>query len=109
MPAPTSFSGSVGTIIRGETYQDPYTVMSRGACAIGEDHSMYIDKRGLHCISHRFSIVGDPTRPASQSMKGHLPPGGCTVFDATRDGGHAFSLHGWDDSWYCADGKGGHA
>ena len=43
--------------------------MSRGACAIGEDHSiMYIDKRGFHCISHRFSIVGDPTRPASQSM-----------------------------------------
>ena len=86
-----------------------YTVMSRGACAIGEDHSiMYIDKRGFHCISHRVSIVGDPTRPASQSMKGHLP-GGCTVFDATRDGGHTFSLHGWNDSWYCADGKGGHA
>lgn len=61
---------------------------------------MYIDKRGFHCISHRFSIPGDSICKET---------GGCTIFDATRDGGHAFSLHGWNDTWYCADGKGGHA
>ena len=60
----------------------------------------YIDKRGFHCISHRFSIVGDPIC---------TEPGGCTVFDAARDGGHSFSPHGWGDTWYCADGHGGHA
>ena len=85
-----------------------------------------IDKRGFHCITHRFSKVGDPKC---------AEPGGCTVFDgahlalslcdassadadllplraafaATRDGGHAFSEHGWNGTWFCADGKGGHA
>lgn len=76
LPGNRSIQGSVGTIIRGETYEGPYKVMSRGACSVGEDHSMYIDKRGFHCISHRFSIIGDP---ACKAINGHLP-GGCTIF-----------------------------
>ena len=87
-------------VIRAKSWEGPYEVMSRTACSIGEDHSMYIDKRGFHCISHRFSIPRDPICKEA---------GGCTIFDATRDGGHAFSAHGWNDTWYCADGKGGHA
>ena len=31
-----------------------------------------------------------------------LSPG---PYDATRDGGHAFSVDGSDHSWFCADGK----
>ena len=83
-------------------FEGPYTVMATGACSIGEDHSMCtstksaepqfscscilrigvrilvvvlsadIDKRGFHCITHRFSKVGDPKC---------AEPGGCTVFD----------------------------
>jgi hypothetical protein len=88
----TPCPGTCGTIIRGETWEGPYRVVGRGACALGEDHSMYIDKRGFHCLTHRFS---DPTLPAGP-------------YDSSHDGGHAFSLDGSDKSWFCADGKGGH-
>jgi hypothetical protein len=54
---------------------------------------MYMDKRGhFHCITHRFSNVSLPAGP----------------YDATKDGGHAFSVDGSDPNWYCIDGKGGH-
>eukprot|EP00936_MAST-01D_sp_MAST-1D-sp1_P002992 g2992.t1 len=85
-------SGTCGTILRGESWEGPYSVIARDACAIGEDHSLYIDARGFHCLTHRFSNAS-------------LPPG---PFDAMKDGGHAFSLDGSDGSWFCADGKGGH-
>lgn len=86
-------TGTCGTIIRGETWQGPYEVIARGACSLGEDHSMYIDKRGhFHCLTHRFS---DPSSPAG-------------VFDASRNGGHAFSVDGREHSWFCVDGKGDH-
>ena len=83
--------GTCGTIIRGETWKGPYKLWGRGACALGEDHSMYIDKRGFHCISHRFSDANGPDGP----------------YNSARDGGHAFSLDGTDRSWFCADGRGG--
>ena len=41
----------------------PYKVWGTGACALGEDHSMYIDKRGFHCITHRFSNPHGPDGP----------------------------------------------
>ena len=81
-------------------------MLSRGACSIGEDHSMWIDTRGhFHCISHRFSVPGDPICNEREGTA----EAGCSIYDATRDGGHAFSIDGRNDSWFCADGKGGHA
>ena len=83
--------GTCGTIIRGETWEGPYAVVARGACSRGEDHSIYVDQKGhFHCVSHRFSNATFPAGP----------------FDATKDGGHSFSVDG-RDPWYCADGKGG--
>jgi hypothetical protein len=87
-----SCPGTCGTIIRGETWEGPYRIVGRGACQLGEDHSMWIDKRGFHCVTHKFSNAS-------------LPPG---PYDASRDGGHSFSLDGSDRSWFCADGRGGH-
>jgi hypothetical protein len=86
--------GTCGTIIRGETWEGPYKVLGTGACTLGEDHSMYVDKRGFHCITHRFSD------PASS---------GDGPYASRYDGGHAFSVDGTDRSWYCADGRGGHS
>jgi hypothetical protein len=37
---PNGTQGSIGTVIRAESWEGPYTVMSRTACSIGEDHSM---------------------------------------------------------------------
>ena len=52
----------------------------------------YIDSRGFHCLTHRFSNASLPAGP----------------YDPTRDGGHSFSPNG-RDPWFCVDGAGGHA
>jgi len=68
---------------------------------------MYIDKRGFHCVTHRFTAPN--TQPGEGTEQG--------PFDNRFDGGHAFSLNGYDEgwaggapqsSWFCADGAGGH-
>jgi hypothetical protein len=84
--------GTCGTVVRAESWEGPYRVVARGACSVGEDHSMYVDARGaFHCITHRFSNATLPAGP----------------YDARYDGGHAFSADG-ADPWFCADGRGGH-
>ena len=87
---PKNESGRCGTVLRAETWEGPYEILSDGACSLGEDHSIYVDKRGVHCMTHRFSDVSDPDGK----------------YASANDGGHAFSVDG-RDPWYCADGKGG--
>lgn len=76
---------AIGIIVRAETWEGPYTIVARGACSPGEDHSLYVDTKGhIHCLSHRA--------PVNATL---------------RDGGHSFSITG-ADPWFCVDGKGGH-
>ena len=68
---------AIGIVVRAETWEGPFTVVARGACSPGEDHSMYFDRKGhAHCLSHR------------------------APFNATGSvGGHSFSVDG-RDPWY---------